>query len=422
MSEQENPLPFSLRDEETFCFIPDDLRTNVLQVLSDTPSPQRAAAWAELYERTQREDPYLVASSVYDFLWKKMPLEKRRILYPVVGDFFLTALEETLGQIGPNNMSSRYRELLECYSGAGDIRRMLEGPIYCADLFLLKVTQLLIGSNDAPAIPESAPQPQTPGHSPDFLDEEKLSTEEQIAHSLELAKDALTDAQRTLLRVNRENLNLSDSYVLYIRATMDRLTLSWQAWKELHSRKDITRLPVEEYFKKGIGLAEKVNSLVLAAMLLEQAGEVYQDIMCREFLEHRFSAKAKDHPRRGCTFDAGEIYRDQGIVERESGAYTLSERRFTRAIALFSELHDRTSVAQTLIERARLYTLLPSDTWRARSDLQLAARNIASVQLRVPSNGPLPKLTPAQVIHFYEHKGLNREAEVCRAQMAGAPE
>jgi len=403
--------PFSLRDEETICFIPDDLRRIVVHALNGGESANGIAAMRELYERADFEDPYLVASSVYDFLWKRVPIEKRRTLYPVVGDFFLTALEKSLGQIGPNNMSSRFRELMECYSGAGDICRKLEGPLYCVDLFLLKCTQLALGTQD------TADNEAEPGVTrATFLDEEKLSVEQQIAESLQLAKDALLDTHGALSKLNRQDSGLNPRYLAFMKATLDRLTLSWQSWQEIHDPRALRDSTPEKYFKKGLGQAEKVNSLVLAALLLEQAGEEYQDKMCREFLHHRFSNRPVDHPLRGCTFDAGEIYRDQGIIERNHGAYVLGERRFTRAISLFSQLHDRTSVAQTLIERARLYMARKTDAWKAHADLHAAAQNIAAVQQRLAGGRTLPALTSEQVWRFYESKGLTQEAAIYRAQ------
>ncbi|MBM3290907.1 MAG: hypothetical protein FJY92_12215, partial [Candidatus Hydrogenedentes bacterium] len=326
----------------------------MVRLLRDQSPAQFVAASQDLYERAAHDDPYLVASAVYDFLWKKVPMDARRKLYPIVGDFFLTALEKGLAAIGPNNMSSRFRELMECYSGAGDRQRLLEGPLYCADLFLLKTTQLVLGARNGK--PE-ATEPDLSSSNADFLVDEKLTIEQQIEHSLDLAKDALLDTQGRLSKLGREQSDLPPRYINFLRATMDRLSSSWQHWQEMHARPDIGSVKVEEYFKEGIRRAEKVNSLVLAALLLEQVGEEYEDKMNREFLHHRFSNRPADHPQRGCTFDAAEIYRDQGNVERDHGAYVLSERRYTRAVALFGQLNDRTSIAQTLVERARLYTL-----------------------------------------------------------------
>jgi hypothetical protein len=411
--DQSDRQPFSLRDEEAICFISDDLRHIVQRLLREASPATAIAAAQELYARAERDDPYLVASAVYDFLWKRVPTEGRRKLYPIVGDFFLTALERSLTTIGPNNMSSRFRELMECYAGSGDQQRILEGPLYCADLFLLKTSQLVLGARNGHA---ERPLSEERGSDADFLVDETLSLEQQIAQSLQLAKDALLDAQATLSKLARMESGLEQRYIAFIRTTMDRLSLSWQNWNEMHARKDIGALDVEVYFQQGIGRAEKVNSLVLAALLLEQVAEEYHDKMNREFLNHRFSNRPQDHPKRGCIFDAGEIYRDQGIVEREHGAFVLSERRFTRAISLFKQLNDRTSVAQTLIERARLYMLRKSDAWKAHHDLHLAVQNIAAVQRRVPPNTPLPELTPDQVLQFYVTKGLSREAEIYREQ------
>ena len=155
---------------------------------------------------------------------------------------------------------------------------------------------------------------------------------------------------------------------------------------------------------------------MLAALLLEQVGEEYEDRMNREFLNHRFSNRPPDHLQRGCTFDAAEIYRDQGIIERDHGAYILSERRFSRSIALFGQLNDRTSIAQTLVERARLYLLRKTEAWKARGDLHLAVQNIAAVQRRVPAKAPLPVLASDHIFQFYESKGLKREADAYREQ------
>lgn len=419
MAELSESQPFSLRDEETICFIPDDLRRIVQRLLRDSDPAYHIAAAKDLYERAESDDPYLVASAVYDFLWKRVPTEARRKLYPVVGDFFLTALEKSLATIGPNNMSSRFRELMECYTGSGDLQRILEGPLYCADLFLLKTTQLVLGARDGkmealPAVAE--------GSNADFLMDEKLSLEQQIEHSLQLAKDALLDTQKALSKLGRDDTGLEPRYVNFLRAAMDRLSQSWQNWNEMHGRKDIGDIKLELYFKEGISRAEKVNSLVLAALLLEQVGEEYRDKMNREFLNHRFSNRPPDHPQRGCTFDAGEIYRDQGISERDHGAYVLGERRFSRAIALFAQLNDRTSIAQTLVERARLYLLRKSDAWKARADLHLAVQNIAAVQRRLPPGAPLPEVPPDQVLGFYESKGLTQEAAAYREQTAALVE
>ncbi|NUM53060.1 MAG: hypothetical protein HUU46_05400 [Candidatus Hydrogenedentes bacterium] len=415
MAELSESQPFSLRDEETICFIPDDLRRIVQRLLREGEPVQYITASQELYDRAERDDPYFVASAVYDFLWKRVPTEARRKLYPVVGDFFLTALERNLGTIGPNNMSSRFRELMECYFGAGDRQRMLEGPLYCADLFLLKTTQLVLAARDGKAV--AAPAPDEPGNA-DFLLDETLTLEQQVDHSLQLARDALLDTQKTLSKIGRQESGLEPRYIAFLRTTMDRLSLSWQHWSEMHARKDIGAMKLDEYFKEGIGRAEKVNSLVLAALLLEQVGEEYQDKMNREFLHHRFSNRPPDHPQRGCTFDAAEIYRDQGISERDHGAYVLGERRFSRAIALFGQLNDRTSIAQTLVERARLYLLRKTDAWKARADLHLAVQNIAAVQRRLPPRAQLPAVPADHVLGFYESKGLTREAEAYREQDA----
>lgn len=422
MAEQIDSQPFSLRDEETICFIPDDLRHIVQRILRDGPEHRNIAAAQELYDRAERDDPYLVASSVYDFLWKKVPSEARRRLYPVVGDFFLTALEKSLSAIGPNNMSSRFRELMECYSGAGDRQRVLEGPLYCADLFLLKTTQLVLGARNGKPENPVLNVAERGGSGADFLDDDQMTVEEQIAHSLELARDALLDAQKTLSKLGREDSGLSARYLGFIRATMDRLSQSWQSWQEMHSRRDIGALDLEVYFSEGIRRAEKVNSLVLAALLLEQVGEEYQNKMNRAFINHRFSNRPPDHPQRGCAFDAGEIYRDQGIIERDHGAYLLAERRFSRAIVQFTHLHDRTSIAQALIERARLYMLRKTDAWKARADLHRAVQNIAAVQKRLPLNAPLPTLGAEQVLLFYESKGLKREADLYRELDAASQE
>ena len=171
MKESAELQPFSLRDEQTISFIPEDLKKIVLQILKEGPSPRGIAATKELYERTYREDPYLIASAVYDFLWKKVAAESRRDLYPVVGDFFQTALEQKLSQIGPNNMSSRFREIMECYNGGADTQRRLEGPLYCVDLFLLKATQLALGAKNG-AVGQENVTPQDPHQqSPEFLGE-----------------------------------------------------------------------------------------------------------------------------------------------------------------------------------------------------------------------------------------------------------
>ncbi len=415
MVEQPEGQPFSLRDEDTICFIPDELRRIVQRLLRESSRASVVSASIDLYERAEHEDIYLIASSIYDFLWKKVPAEARRKLYPIVGDFFLTALERNLATIGPNNMISRFRELMECYTGAGDRQRILEGPLYCADLFLLKTSQLVLSAREGK--PQELPV-ESQGSNADFLDDEKLTFEQQIEHSLQLAKDALLDAQKTLAKVGREEAGLDARYLKFLRATMERLSLSWQNWQEMHTRKDIATISVERYFKEGISRAEKVNSLVLAALLLEQVGEEYENKMNREFLNHRFSARPADHPKRGCTFDAAEIYRDQGISERDHGAYLLGERRFTKSIALFGQISDRTSIAQTLVERARLYVLRSTDAWKAHRDLHLAAQNIAAVQRRLPPNAKLPSVPAAEVLQFYEGKGLVREAEVYREQEA----
>lgn len=415
MVEQPEGEPFSLRDEETICFIPDDLRRIVQRLLRESSPASIVSAAKDLYERADHEDIYFTASSMYDFLWKKVPTEARRKLYPIVGDFFLTALERHLASIGPNNMISRFRELMECYTGAGDKQRILEGPLYCADLFLLKTSQLVLGAHDEKV---ETPPDEAQGSDADFLSDERFTVEQQIEHSLQLAKDALLDTQKTLAKVGREESGLEARYVKFLRATMERLSLSWQNWQEMHVRKDIASISMERYFKEGISRAEKVNSLVLAALLLEQVGEEYENKMNREFLNHRFSARPADHPKRGCTFDAAEIYRDQGIAERDHGAYVLGERRFTKSIALFNQLNDRTSIAQTLVERARLYMLRGADTWKTHRDLHLAAQNIAAVQRRLPPNAPLPNVPAREVLQFYEGKGLVREAEVYREQDA----
>lgn len=414
MTEQSEVQPFSVRDNGTKSFIPHDLKEIVLRIIAQRAAGGAPVALHDLYKKAEEQDPYFVASSVYDFLWKKVASDSRRQLYPIVGDFFLSALEQKLGQIGPNNVSSRFAEIMECYKGAGDLRRMIEGPLYCVDLFLLKTTQLaLSGRVDDARQDESTVENGGEFHSA-FLADEKLSTQEQIEHSLELAKDVLLETQSMLARLGKEPHALDPRYVTFARATFERLTLSWQQWNQMHASKDISAFAPEEYFKKGLDAAEKVKSLVLAAMLLEQVGEEYQDRMCREFLHHRFSNRPVDHPLRGCTFDSGEIYRDQGSIERENGAHVMSERRFTRAISLFGQLNDRSSIAHTLIERARLFMLIPGDAWRARADLHRAAQNIAAVLKRVPSASPLPTLTPEQVLHFYEQKGMVQEAEVYR--------
>lgn len=403
-------------NEENICFIPDDLRAVVVRILKGGDSPTGIAAARELYSRAQRDDPYFVASAVYEFLWKRVASESRRKLYSVVGDFFLTALEQQLGQIGPNNMSSRFREIMECYQGAGDIQRTLEGPLYCVDLFLLKTTQLALGAKGGAGSPDPGDRPEPGPQGLEFLAEAKLTPEQQIQHSLQLAKEALLETHGILTRLLKQGHELGPTYIDFIRATLDRLTQSWQQWQEMHDRKGITELAPDEYFRQGISRAEKLNSLVLAALLLEQVGEEYQDKMCREFLHHRFSNRPVEHLRRGCTFDAGEIYRDQGISERDHGAYVLGERRFTRAITLFEQLHDRTSIAHTLIERARLYMTRRTDAWKARADLHLAVQNIAAAQNKVPVGAPLPKITPVQVAQFYRFKGLTEEADAYDAQ------
>lgn len=407
---------FRPANEENICFIPDDLKAIVVRILKGGDTAGGLAAAHELYARVEQDDPYFVASAVYEFLWKRVASESRRKLYSVVGDFFLTALERQLGQIGPNNMSSRFREIMECYSGAGDIQKMLEGPLYCVDLFLLKTTQLALGArNAAPGPDGNAKQREMDSAGLEFLADVKLTPEQQIHHCLQLAKDALIETHGELTRIVKQGHELRRTYIDFIRASLDRLTQSWQQWQELHDRKGVTELEPDEYFRQGIDRAEKLNSLVLAALLLEQAGEEYQDKMCREFLHHRFSNRPVEHPRRGCTFDAGEIYRDQGIVEREHGAYLLGERRFTHAIELFGHLHDRTSIAHTLIERARLYMTRGTDAWKARADLHLAVQNIAAAQNKVPIGGPLPKITPLQVAQFYRFKGLTEEADAYSA-------
>ncbi|MBX7258139.1 MAG: hypothetical protein K1Y02_17390 [Candidatus Hydrogenedentes bacterium] len=415
MTGQGEVQPFSARDNETKSFIPHDLKEIVLRIFAQSAAGGPHIALRELYERAEIQDPYYVASSVYDFLWKKVASESRRQLYPIVGDFFLSALEQKLGQIGPNNVSSRFAEIMECYKGASDVKRMIEGPLYCVDLFLLKTTQLALSARNDDANQDDGSEQNGGEFHSAFLADEKLSTQEQIEHSLDLAKDVLMETQSALGHLAKAHAELDPRYIAFARATLDRLTLSWQQWSQMHKSKDISAFTPEEYFKQGLGAAEKVKSLVLAAMLLEQVGEEYQDRMCREFLHHRFSNRPIDHPLRGCTFDSGEIYRDQGIIERENGAHVMSERRFSRAISLFAQLNDRSSVAHTLIERARLFMLRTDEAWRARADLHRAAQNIAAVLKRVPTSSPLPTLTPDQVLHFYEQKGMVQEAEIYRA-------
>ncbi|GMV95077.1 MAG: hypothetical protein AMXMBFR82_48550 [Candidatus Hydrogenedentota bacterium] len=409
------PLVLTRDDDESISFIPDELRRVVLRILKKGSSSRGLVSTKRLHRAAEGGDPYFVASAVYDFLWKQVASDSRKLLYPVVGDFFLTALEQTLGQIGPNNMSSRFAELMECYKLSGDVQRSLEGPLYCADLFLLKVTQLVLSAGEsANAQTDHAAQPQTLRGS-EFLVERKYTVEEQIQHSLELARDALLDCQKALARISDGKNAPNDSYITFVRKSMNRLSLSWEQWNEMHQQKGILNKSPEEYINEGLVRAEKVNSLVLAALLLEQAGEEYQDKTCRMFLNHHFSDKPADHPSRGCIFDAGEIYRDQGIAERTNGAYLLSERRFTRAIQLFAQLHDRTSLAQTLIERARVFMYKQAESWRAHDDLHLAAQNIAAYQKRLPPTGPLPELAPEQVLHFLEHKNLAEEAKAYKA-------
>lgn len=409
----ENQIVTIRQDDEAISFIPEDLRRIVLRILKRGTSAKGLVSTKKLYEAAESGDPYFVASAVYDFLWKQVTSESRKTLYPVVGDFFLTALEQKLGQIGPNNMSSRFAELMECYTISGDTERRIEGPLYCADLFLLKTTQLVLGGSGAS--PEQNEGNDDTPPSSQFLTEQRLTLEEKVQQSLQLARDALLDGQKTLAALGQSGGALEPRYIEYIRKTMDRLTLSWQQWNEMHQQKSIFKRDPEEYFKEGIARAEKVNSLVLAAMLLEQASEEYQDKMCRVFVNHRFSDKPADHPSRGCIFDAAEIYRDQGIVERGRGAYLLSERRFTRAILLFGQIRDRTSTAQTLIERARVYIFKKAESWRAHDDLHRAAQNIAAHQKRMAPDGPLPELTPEQVLHFFDKKGLVDEARAYKA-------
>lgn len=409
-----SPLVLTRDDDENISFIPEELRRVVLRILKKETSSKGVSYTKRLYAAADRGDPYFVASAVYDFLWKQVASESRKKLYPVVGDFFLTSLEQKLGQIGPNNMSSRFAELMECYKLSGDVQRSLEGPLYCADLFLLKSTQLVLSADERRKTAEVESGPEHVRGS-EFLVERKYSIEEQIQHSLELARDALLDGQKELAKVCQGKTVPNESYMAFIRKTLERLSLSWQQWNEMHAHKDILKRNLEEYITEGLFRAEKVNSLVLAALLLEQAGEEYEDKTCRLFLNHHFSDKPADHPSRGCVFDAGEIYRDQGIAERSRGAYLLSERRFTRAIQLFGQLYDRTSLAQTLIERARVYMYKKAETWRAHDDLHLATQNIAAFQKRLPPSGPLPELAPEQVLHFLEHKNLTEEAKAYKA-------
>ena len=256
MVEQPDSQPFSMRDEETICFIPDDLRHIVQRMLRDGPQARAIAAAQDLYERAEREDTYLVASAVYDFLWKRVPMEARRKLYPIVGDFFLTALEKNLATIGPNNMNSRFRELMECYSGAGDQPRILEGPLYCADLFLLKTTQLVLGARNGKTAQVVLDDNRS---NADFLIDENLSLEQQIEHSLQLAKDALLETQGTLSRLGRHSSVLESRYVAFLRTTMDRLSLSAN-WKEMHSQSDIGTMS-PDVFQTGNWARGKVNSL-----------------------------------------------------------------------------------------------------------------------------------------------------------------
>lgn len=413
--EIKTPLVVTRDDDENISFIPEDLRRVVIRILRKGASAKGILYTKRLYKAAELGDPYFIASAVYDFLWKQVASDARKSLYPVVGDFFLTALEQKLSQIGPNNMSSRFAELMECYKLSGDAQRSIEGPLYCADLFLLKITQLVLGNENAPDAGESAEPQQENTQGSDFLVERKYSLEEQIQHSLQLARDALLDAQQELTKATQLNAAPKESYIAFIRKTLDRLSLSWQQWNEMHQQRKILERSPEDYIRDGLFRAEKVNSLVLAALLLEQAGEEYQDKTCRLFLNHHFSDKPSDHPSRGCIFDAGEIYRDQGIIERESGAYLLSERRFTRAIQLFRQLNDRTSLAQTLIERARVYMYKKAESWRAHDDLHLAAQNIAAYQMRRSPTQPLPELTPEQVHHFLERKNLTEEAKAYKA-------
>ena len=62
MVEQPEGQPFSLRDEDTICFIPDELRRIVQRLLRDSSQAIKISAAKDLYERAEHEDIYLIAS------------------------------------------------------------------------------------------------------------------------------------------------------------------------------------------------------------------------------------------------------------------------------------------------------------------------------------------------------------------------
>ena len=56
MVEQPEGQPFSLRDEDTICFIPDELRRIVQRLLRESSQSSMVSAAKDLYERAEHED------------------------------------------------------------------------------------------------------------------------------------------------------------------------------------------------------------------------------------------------------------------------------------------------------------------------------------------------------------------------------
>jgi len=370
-----------------------DLVNTILLAPSAT-APQTLSAQRRIRAMTKPVTSYLFATEIQGYLDSKTLGGTETRVYPLVGDLFMDALEVNLTTLGPNFFRDHYSGIVWCYGHGRCPGKAIQGGFYAIDLVLRKSVELYLAKETGGKAPK--------GVRLSFQSDEDLDYTSMLTAFLDLAKQALRDVVEVSTRA--EQTKFPPTFMEFVIDRKQKMDKVLAQWERFHRRKDLQTAPNDQYLDGVAEIADDTAHAPLAAMVKEY--QVREREQRGLLVDGRSELEQGVHP----LFNAATIYLELGAQERDHEAYDLALRRFGRAAAMYSKIHDRTSTAKAYVERARAYIKSGDDPESLRESLHTAFALITAHMKDLPKD-VLPKVTDVAAIEFLRTKGYIAEAD-----------
>ena len=374
---------------------------NTILLASSPDEPAVLAAEKRIRAMATRDRCYLFASEIRGYLEEKTRLGTEPRVFPLAGDLFLDALEATVFSLGPNLFRDHYSGMLGCYRAGDCPGKAVQGAFYCIDLVLQRTLGLFL-VKDAETKAEGAHL--------SFHTDEDSDYRRRITLFLNLGRQCLQDAVEATVRMG--TANAAPSFLNFVVEHKDRMQTVLGRWDAYHKDPDLPDLTNEQYLEGAAGVAEEAAYAPLAATIKEH------QVLLREQAGVQADGKTdleqKVHPLYG----AAVMYLSQGNKDRDAEAYDLAFRRYSKAVALFTKIQDRSSAARALVERARALMKSGQDPEAVQKDLHKAA-SLVMARIKNLPRGTVPSATHAMALRYLKKKGYLIEAKAYAATLDG---